>query len=459
VDVDNGYDAWAIDNGFTTYSDKPGQDAQRSAAGSIRVQAAFEAFDVVSITGAAQTDATFSFDADWGNPEFWSPFIYDFWQGNDRERRTLNQEVRLLSKPGAIANGRGDWLVGIYALDLDESNDRVDFGADDFAVYCDPCTAASDYEATNAAVFGQIGLALAERLDLTAGLRLERRTADYADSAGNRFDPDDDMAGGELAFTWRFADRWSSYARAARGYKAGGFNIALAGVDFGDVDNLTPQEIDFGAESLTSIELGVRGRTANGRVTADVSIFTAERDDQQIKVPLQLRRGDPASFLFVTANAERGTHRGLEANVDWAATDRLTVSAALGRLDAEIDDFSLFPAIEGREPAHAPSYTYAVGAQIRAPSGWWGRVDVTGMDEFFFDYGHEQQSASYSVTNFKVGREWDAWRFTLWVRNLLDEEYFVRGFYFGNEPPDFADERYTRLGDPRHAGVTLEYRW
>ncbi len=34
VDVDNGYDAWAIDNGFNTYSDDPGRDAQRSAAGS-----------------------------------------------------------------------------------------------------------------------------------------------------------------------------------------------------------------------------------------------------------------------------------------------------------------------------------------------------------------------------------------------------------------------------------------
>ena len=27
VDIGNGYDAWAIDNGFTTYSDDPGRDA------------------------------------------------------------------------------------------------------------------------------------------------------------------------------------------------------------------------------------------------------------------------------------------------------------------------------------------------------------------------------------------------------------------------------------------------
>ena len=70
VDVDNGYDAWAIDNGFTTYTDKPGRDAQRSTAGSVRVHARFERFDLVSISGAADTDATFSFDADWGNDAY-----------------------------------------------------------------------------------------------------------------------------------------------------------------------------------------------------------------------------------------------------------------------------------------------------------------------------------------------------------------------------------------------------
>jgi outer membrane receptor protein involved in Fe transport len=302
-------------------------------------------------------------------------------------------------------------------------------------------------------------VALRRRLDLTAGLRFEQRSADYVDTASNRFDPDDHMAGGEVALTFRLNERWSSYARAARGYKAGGFNISLGGVDFDDVDTLTPQEIEFGAESLTSLELGVRGRSASGRVTADVSVFTAERDDQQIKVPLQLRRGDPSSFLFVTANAERGVHRGLEANVRWAATERLALSAALGRLHAEIDEFSLFPDLEGREPAHAPGYTYALGAEYRAPSGWWGRVDLTGMDDFFFDYGHDQRSESYALTNLRIGREWDALSVTLWARNVLDEEYFVRGFYFGNEPPDFADELYTRLGDPRHYGVTFKYRW
>jgi iron complex outermembrane receptor protein len=464
VDMDNGYDAWAIDNGFNTYSDKPGRDAQRSVAGSVRVHAELAAVDIVSISGAAETDATFSFDADWGNDAFWAPFVYDYITTNDRERRTYNQEVRVLSKPGAIG-GRGDWLVGVYALDLEESNDHLDFGILEDP-FCGPaCTFAvdnpvvSNYEATNVALFGQLRVALGERLELTAGLRAEQRSASYGDTFGNRFDPDDDMVGGELALRWSLAERRSTYLRLARGYKAGGFNVALAGVDFDGVDNdtLTPEEIEFGAEALTSVEAGYRASSEDGRLRADAGVFYARRDDQQVKIPIQLRLGDPSSFLFVTANSERGEHYGLEATLDWRATERLELSAALGWLRTEIDRFSLFPELEGREQAHAPAYTYSLGAEYRAPSGWWGRLDVSGMDEYFFDYGHDQESEPYALANLRIGREWGPWNVSLWVRNLLDEEYFVRGFFFGNEPPDFAGTLYTRLGDPRHYGLTVGY--
>ena len=466
VDVDNGYDAWAIDNGFSTYSDDPGRDAQRSKAGSVRVQAELDAVDLVSITGFADTDAVFSFDADWGNAGYWAPFVYDWVTTNDRERRTLSQELRVLSKPGAIVDGRGDWIVGLYTLDLDERNEQRNVGVleDPFcglACSLDVDSAvSSDYEATNLAAFGQVALSLNDRLGLTAGLRWERRSADYGDSNSNAFSPDDDMLGGEIALDWRLAERRSLYLRLARGYKAGGFNVSLAGVDFSTVDNvnLSPSNIEFDAESLTSIEAGIRASSTDGRLRADVGVFVARRDDQQIKVPLQLRLGDPSSFLFVTGNSERGEHYGVETTVDWQATQHFGLTAAVGLLHAEIDKFSLFPELAGREQAHAPQYTYSLGATYTTSSGWWTRLDVNGMDEFFFDYGHDQASDRYELVNLSVGRDWDSWSVKLWARNVLDEDYSVRGFYFGNEPPDFPPTLYTRLGDPRHYGITLSFR-
>jgi len=465
VDIDNGYDAWAIDNGFRTYSDKPGRDAQRSKAVSARVTAQLPKFDLVSITGIADTSAVFSFDADWGNATFWAPYTYDYFERTNRERRTYNEEIRLLSKPGAIAHGHGDWLVGVYALKLAESNDHRLQG-----VYTDPfCGSAcdlasdsevlSDYDATNVALFGQVRIALNARLELTAGLRAERRTAHYDDSSANRFAPDDSMTGGEVAFDWRLTQHHSAYVRLARGYKAGGFNVSLAGVDFSTIDGLTPSEISYGPELLTSLEAGWRATFADGRLRTDIGAFAARRTDQQIKVPIQLVLGDPSSFLLVTANAERGEHHGVEASVEWRASERVALRSTVGWLETKIDAFSLFPSIEGREEAHAPRYTYSVGASYRAPSGWWGGLDLSGMDRFFFDYGHDQMSRSYGLANLSVGRDWGNWSAKLWVRNVFDKDYLVRGFYFGNEPPDFPSKLYTRLGDPRHFGLTLNYRW
>ncbi len=58
-----------------------------------------------------------------------------------------------------------------------------------------------------------------------------------------------------------------------------------------------------------------------------------------------------------------------------------------------------------------------------------------------------------------MGREWAHWAVYGWVRNLFDETFHTRGFAFGLEPPYFARSRYTKLGDPRHYGVTVSYRF
>ena len=57
----------------------------------------------------------------------------------------------------------------------------------------------------------------------------------------------------------------------------------------------------------------------------------------------------------------------------------------------------------------------------------------------------------------RIGKQWNNWALSAWTRNLFDENYATRGFYFGNEPPLFENTLYTRFGDPRTFGVTLNY--
>ena len=89
----------------------------------------------------------------------------------------------------------------------------------------------------------------------------------------------------------------------------------------------------------------------------------------------------------------------------------------------------------------------------------FARVDVTAKDEFYFSASHDQKSNSYGLVNTRIGYENENWLVSLWGRNLFDREHAVRGFFFGNEPPDFPNTLYTRFGDPRQFGLTIEMKF
>jgi len=214
---------------------------------------------------------------------------------------------------------------------------------------------------------------------------------------------------------------------------------------------------EFGAESLWNLEAGIKSSLFDAAVTLNVSAFYSRRDDQQVRTSFQLIPGDPASFVFLTDNAARGRTLGLEAELRWTLSEMLELYANAGLLDAEFEDF-VTPQVDlsGRAQAHAPDYTLAAGASFRHPNGVFARLDVTARDAFYFDVSHDQRSQPYELVSGRVGYETDRWSVQLWVRNLFDRRYAVRGFYFGNEPPDFPDTLYTRAGDPRQLGVTFD---
>jgi len=453
ADVDNGYDAFAIDNSYTMLSDKPGRDTQRSVGGSLRIEwSALPWATLTSITAAADSDIAFDFDADWGNDDSWAPVTYDYVSLSDRSRRTVTQEFRLASSDdGRIFGGTTDWLAGIYVLDLADELVTINRGE-----YFDPGfnfadslddTFGSSYDATNIALFGQLDGNLGTATRLSVGLRVERRTTDYDDTAGLRAGPAETMAGGEITLSHDHSGELTSFLSLSRGYKAGGFNLGIVPED----------RREFDAESLWNLEAGIKSSLFDAAVALNVSAFYSRRDDQQVRTSFQLIPGDPASFVFLTDNAARGRTLGLEAELRWTLSEMLELYANAGLLDAEFEDF-VTPQVDlsGRAQAHAPDYTLAAGASFRHPNGMFARLDVTARDAFYFDVSHDQRSQPYELVNGRVGYETDRWSVQLWARNLFDRRYAVRGFYFGNEPPNFPDTLYTRAGDPRQLGVTFD---
>jgi len=458
-DIDDGYDAFAIDNSLTVLSDKPGKDAQRSVGTAIKATwDGADSFSLVSITTFANSDIDFSFDADWGNANSWLPFTYDFIVDNDRERNTISQEFRLASSDaGRIFNDSADWLLGVYVMKLEDDLRTVTEG-----ILIDPDPAFGytftvdddfwgDYEAVSAALFGRLNFDVGEGSQLGLGLRVERRTTDYSNSAGLSFDPDETMIGGELTFTHEISEVTTGYLSLARGFKAGGFNPG-----FGIPDDRR----QFDTEYVWNLEAGIKAHWLDDRLQVNASVFLSERQDQQIRTSFQLVPNDPASFVFFTDNSDEGRTTGVEMDVRWLPSDSWQLYATVGLLNAEITSFGTAEvSLDGREQAHAPAYTLAIGGMYRHPGGLNARVDVSARDEFFFDYSHDQKSNPYELVNLRLGYDAEQWSAHVWVRNLFDEKYAVRGFYFGNEPPLFENQLYIRQGDSRLIGLTFELRF
>lgn len=458
ADLDNGYDGWAIDNSRTTLSDEPGKGSQRANGASLRVTSAgIGANTLTAIASYANSKSTNSFDSDWGNPGSWAPYTYAYFNRADRRRQTGSLELRLAS-PDAGAGQPLDWVVGAYALSLRERGEDYARGA--YADPGDPVSTSEDtlgnhYRATNLALFGQLNGLLAPTWKWSAGLRLEQRRAAYADAGtvdgGPRttdLDARNRMAGGELSLSKAFSDSTTAYATLSRGYKAGGFNLG----------NVPDGARRFDPEYLWNLETGVKARLLDGRGYADLSVFYQRRKDQQVRTGSQLDPTDPNTYIFVTGNLPKGYSAGVEGSVQYALTPGLAIGGSLGLLRTRSGgglDADGQPVVS-REQAHAPQYTAAVNATWRHATGFFARLDVTAMDDFYFDVptDHDQKSRAYSLTHVKLGFEQARWSVYGWVRNVFDKDYAVRGFFFSNEPPDWEPKLYTQKGDPRQVGVT-----
>jgi len=290
-------------------------------------------------------------------------------------------------------------------------------------------------------------------MTLTLGLRYEYHTSDYSDSNDVNFDPDDDLFGAKVALDYLLNDSTMVYASAAKGYKAGGFNT---------LGSLDPDLREFDPEDLYNLEIGIKGSWFDDSLTGRFSGFYMWRDDMQVESSVVRARPDGSSeFIQFVGNASDGSNSGFEAEVTYQLTDGLELFANLGLLFTEYDGYvnAQGEDLDGRDQAQAPKYQFFVGADYRFGNGFFLHAEIEGKDDYYFSDNHDQQSKAYELINLAAGIERGSWRATAWGRNVTDKDYFVRGFFFGNDPRDFYTPKlYTQLGEPARYGVTLEWQ-
>lgn len=443
LDIDNGYDAFSLDENRKVKSDEPGHDRQESIA--LALDSNWKISDVLSmesIITSNRTDAEYGFDEDWTFPVFQPG--YQAFDNYKRDIKRDSVELRWLSgSEGRIANS--DWLVGLYY-----QNSNIDLTRD----YTYDPRFNSEYKTASASLFSEINTTLTDQLILTSGLRFENWVSDYSDSNNISGDNNENLVGGKVSLEYTTMDSYLFYTSITRGYKAGGFN--------GEANLPSESLRDFDTEYQWNYEVGSKFSLLKESMSHRISIFYTDRQDLQLKSSTPVSNGNAVSFVDYLTNAGKGFNYGLEWEMDWQVSSDLTWTTSLGLLKTEITkhenpDPSAFN-LEGRETAHAPSYTYATTVNYVLTNYVVMQIQLEGKDEFFYSDSHDFKSESYNLVNARLAYQRDNYEIALYGKNLTDEEYGVRGFAGWDADPrtgsGFDETEFQQLGAPTVVGIS-----
>jgi outer membrane receptor protein involved in Fe transport len=260
------------------------------------------------------------------------------------------------------------------------------------------------------------------------------------------------MIGGNLSWARSTGDGEHVYATIARGYKGGGFNIG---------SGILSEQREFGPESLWSAETGLKFARSDSALQLQADVFYMLRENMQVYLSEQLQQNNPLNYVFYTQNASKGENYGLESEVSYRIDSRWQISGSGSLLRTRYMDVSgLFSALDldGRAQPFAPSYKVSAAVEYHHPTGLFARLDASAIASFYYYTSDAQASKAYNLENVRVGYQHGSWTVSAWVRNLFDARYAQNGFYFGLIPPNFPNQSFLQLGDPRQVGITVNYQ-
>jgi iron complex outermembrane receptor protein len=279
-----------------------------------------------------------------------------------------------------------------------------------------------------------------------------------------------------LGFDFAVSEDVLAYVSYAQGFKSGGFDMRGNAAAFPDTRK------GYDSETADNFEVGVKTTLLDGALNLNLTAFYTPYEDVQVTTQqFQIVNGVPTNVTAVL-NAGEQLNKGVEFESMWRPVDALTLVLNVGWLESEFEEFitGCNPATAGcspngtrdisalHTPINAPEWTSFLGATYR-----WelGAGDLSA--HLGYQYRSETKVANttasvtdqdaYDVLDLGVAYTTasEAWRFALEGKNVLDEEYRVAGYDFGN-PGVGALGGLSQIGfygPPRTVSVTATYRY
>jgi outer membrane receptor protein involved in Fe transport len=444
-DIDNGYDAFSLDNDNKTRSDEPGFDRTDTQAASVKYiyKNDDKVFSIAATTLSADLD--YAYDEDWTFVGF-HPAEYSSFDRYSREVSDQTIDARY-----AKTSADAPWVIGLYYQTRDEDLSRVYTFSSDFT---------SSYEPTSLAIYGEYSWQVNEPLTITAGARVEQFEADYVDSDAFTESLDDNLFAAKLSASY-VINQATLFSSVSRSYKAGGFNPD---------QRVSQDDRLFDPEYNWNYEVGVKGRlnTSSGiQGQLSVTFFYMEREDAQVSdfsvEPISDGNGQ-VSFIDVIGNADTGLNKGMEIQTNWQFTDALAATVNFGYLDASFGNYTRVDGsfVPKQDQAQAPKVTFYMATDYTFTDEISWVVELEGKDRHRFSVGHEETAPFTALVNTYINWAKGDLSVQLWAKNLFDREVLTRGFGgFNNDPRDgyFPEKPYYQFGQERQIGATATYRF
>ncbi len=444
-DIDNGYDAFSLDNDRVTQSDQPGSDSVDATALSTTFQQEFNAHDLQVSLFHLNAKTEYGYDEDWTFDGF-HPFGYSSVDVYYRDIIRTGIDIKLASEN----IDQNSYLIGASFVNTNEDLLRQNtFLSEDYL---------SVYQPSSASVYGQYNLIFNEKLTFTTAARLESFNVNFSDNSGTT-EINDSLISASLSADYKLGTG-IVFASITRGYKAAGFNID---------ERLPTDNRIYDAEFNYSYELGIKGTAFENLASINLTAFYMQREDAQIDDSIVVAIDDTgaSSFIDGIGNADAGTNKGIEIMTTWDIHQDFYIQANLGYLDATIGDYTRLDGeyVPIQEQAHAPKFTGFISSnwQITEQINWY--VDAEYKSDFRLGVNHDARSDKTQVVNSELvykSNSLNQYQVKIWVKNLFDEEIITRGFgSFPNDPRDGYETfgPYYQFGQPRQFGITFEYEW
>lgn len=434
-----------------------------------------ELLDFKSVSSYRKMDWAFHFDVDATPLQTVDVFV------DDEQQSQVSQEFLL-----TYSNDRITALGGLFYFNEKDVTSQGNYSPDVFFGIGIYNVGENDFNNTSSAIFGQVELAINDKLNTAFGLRYTKEEKMFNRTQNNfgdlNFDGVIDVAipnsledtknalgsgistseiddsntwsdiSPKFSLDYSFDNDAMLFASVAKGFKSGGF--------FGRSDGNS-----YDQEQLWAYEIGFKSKWLDNRLKFNAALFYNDYKDLQLTIFALNETGLPTSEF---QNAGKAKFYGGEIELAMIVTDALTVDFNVGYLESEFIEYKTVDRATGEtldvsDTANlpfAPTWDSKLGLNYALYlSGYTlsARTDVGYRSKTYFEVLGNTSQEGYTLANASLvlAPNSQNWQLILSAKNLTDKAY--RDFAYDLTSANLSEISY--YGEPRTFALTGRYNF